>query len=322
MSDSTAIALAQYAMHLGVMPEATMTEALQLQTTEAQHMHWQGSLLQCAFITPYCAAESFNQRLLALLDGLLAKMPASPQEQIVYLVLPEFSGPDNPQLNALLQQLMQRHPRLLQSEQCRVFPYGAAGCLMALNAAAALLAQQPQAQVWLIATDSQCHADVFASYQAQQAAYLLSEGALAVCLTAAESGLALQFSATDVLSRTAENHQDLATAGLFCQVTQQLAGSGQQLKHICLPDSGNDNSSAHWLEQMPRLHGAINAETAYSLPSYQTGELGACGGLYRLLCLLQGAQKGRLHGLTLQYEQSAKGYRSVALYNPVVTTHD
>ena len=322
MSNSTTIALAQYAMHLGVMPEATMTEALQLQTTGTQHMHWQDSVLQCAFMTPYCAAESFNQRLLALLDGLLGKMPASPQEQIVYLVLPEFSGPDNPQLNALLQQLMQRHPRLLQSELCRIFPYGAAGCLMALNAAAGLLARQRQAQLWLIATDSQCHADVFSAYQAQQAAYLLSEGALALCLTAAESGLALTFSATDVMSCTAENNQDLATAGLFCQVTQQLAGSGQQLKHICLPDCGNDNSSAHWLEHMPRLHGTISAETAYSLPSYQTGELGACGGLYRLLYLLQGAQKGRLHGLTLQYEQSAKGYRSVALYNPVVTTHD
>ena len=73
---------------------------------------------------------------------------------------------------------------------------------------------------------------------------------------------------------------------------------------------------------MSQLHGVVTEDTEYLLPGYQTGELGACGGLYRLLLLLHEAQQGRFSGFVLQYEQSLRRYRGVALYQAVQPQND
>lgn len=325
MSEIYGLALQQCALQLGILPDAIMLEQLELQTATPQQMEWQAGTNSCAiptaFFTPYFPEEEHNSRLLGLLEGLFAKMPARPQQQLVYLLLPEFSGPDNAQLNALLQQLMRRWPELLQSEQCRVFPYGSAASLMAFNAAQQQLTQPAQMQskarqIWLIAVDTLCSAAAFEHYQAHAGSYVLSEGALAVCLGKAANGLQLQFSATDANAGQAEHNGDVAIASLFAQAAQHVQHSGMTLNQLYLPDCGNDNASAEWLAQCHKLQGAITLDTAYFLPSYHSGELGASGGLYRLLHLMQAHQKGRLTGLTLAYEQSARCYRSVAVFAP------
>ena len=114
----------------------------------------------------------------------------------------------------------------------------------------------------------------------------------------------------------------MATAGLLRQTALHLSNSQAQLSLICLPDSGNDYASQCWLNQMSQLHGVVAEDTEYLLPGYQTGELGACGGVYRLLLLLHEAQQGRFSGFVLQYEQSLRRYRGVALYQAVQPQND
>ncbi|HEX5791719.1 MAG TPA: hypothetical protein VFY01_00490, partial [Rheinheimera sp.] len=190
-------------------------------------MTWQDHSVHCAFFQPYAEQEQFNNRLVLLLQQLLAKLKAQTGQHavaakdIVYLILPEFSGPDNPQLNTLLQQLMRSCPGLLQSEQCRVFPYGSAGALMALNAAQQALQQQPATPIWLLGVDSLCNAGAFADYKAADASYVLSEGAIALCITAADCGLSLLFSGADALACQSDQGEDSAAGALFRQVAQR-----------------------------------------------------------------------------------------------------
>lgn len=328
-----ALKAASYTLHLASLPQARQLEQVGFATITPTILKWQQTDIATAFFSeePTTFSEQSttqSQRLLALLDALLAKMPARPAQQIVYLLLPEFNSADDALLSALLQQLMRNHPDLLQSPQCRVFPYGAAASVMALKAAAELLAQPElqQTEIWLIAVDSLNDEAVFSRYAAEQGAaeqssQLLSEGAIALCLTASDRGLQLVFAASDAqLEQRA--HDDMATAGLLRQTALQLSNSQAQLSLICLPDSGNDYASQCWLNQMSQLHGVVTEDTEYLLPGYQTGELGACGGVFRLLLLLHEAQQGRFSGFILQYEQSLRRYRGVALYQAVQPQND
>ncbi len=354
-----ALKAASYTLHLASLPQARQLEQVAFATITPTMLKWQQADIATAFFgdEPTTLSQeqttfseeptTQNQRLLALLDALLAKMPARPAQQIVYLLLPEFNSADDALLSALLQQLMRHHPDLLQSPQCRVFPYGAAASVMALKAAAELLAQpEQQTEIWLIAVDSLNDEAVFSRYEAEQSAaeqsaaeqsaaeqsaaeqspaeqscQLLSEGAIALCLTASGRGLQLVFAASDAqLEQNADD--DVATAGLLRQTALQLSTSQAQLSLMCLPDSGNDYASQCWLNQMSQLHGVVTEDTEYLLPGYQSGELGACGGLYRLLQLLHGAQQGRFSGFVLQYEQSLRRYRGVALYQAVQPQND
>lgn len=318
-----ALKAASYTLHLASLPHARLLEQVALATVTPKMLSWQQADIATAFFSDERTTFSEqpttqSQRLLALLDALLAKMPARPAQQIVYLLLPEFNSADDAQLSVLLQQVMRSHPELLQSPQCRVFPYGATASVMALKAAAELLAQleYQQAQIWLIAVDSLHDEAIFSRYLAEQSSQLLSEGATALCLTASDSGLQLAYAASDAqLEQSA--HDDMATAGLLRQTAQLLSIEQAQLSLICLPDSGNDYASQCWLNQMSQLNGVVTEDTQYLLPGYQIGELGACGGLYRLLLLLHQAQQGRVSGLILQYEQSLRCYRGVALYQAV-----
>jgi len=65
----------------------------------------------------------------------------------------------------------------------------------------------------------------------------------------------------------------------------------------------------HWLS------GVVDENTRSVLPSYFTGELRSCGGLYRLLHLLQAYKTKRLQGTTLQFELSERQYRAVAVFD-------
>lgn len=334
-----ALKAAKYTLHLASLPQARQLEQVGFAAITPTMLKWQQADIATAFFseepTTFNAepTTTLSQRLLALLDALLAKMPARPAQQIVYLLLPEFNSADDALLSALLQQLMRHHPQLLQSPQCRVFPYGATASVMALKAAAELLAQpeQQQTEIWLIAVDSLNDEAVFSLYAAEQSAaeqssaeqssQLLSEGAIALCLTASARGLQLVFAASDAqLEQSADD--DIATAGLLRQTAQQLSNNQAQLSLICLPDSGNDYASQCWLNQMSQLNGVVTEDTEYLLPGYQTGELGACGGLYRLLLLLHEAQQCRFSGFLLQYEQSLRRYRGVALYQAVQPQND
>ncbi|MDX5408458.1 MAG: hypothetical protein LPK11_15650 [Chromatiaceae bacterium] len=329
-----ALKAASYTLHLASLPQARQLEQVGFAAITPTMLKWQQANIATAFFSeePTTFAEvptaTLSKRILALLDALLAKMPARPAQQIVYLLLPEFNSADDALLSALLQQLMRHHPQLLQSPQCRVFPYGAVASVMALKAAAELLAQPElqQTEIWLIAVDSLNDEAVFSRYAAEQSAaeqssQLLSEGAIALCLTASDRGLQLVFAASDAqLEQRA--HDDMATAGLLRQSAQQLSNSQAQLSLICLPDSGNDYASQCWLNHMSQLHGVVTEDTEYLLPGYQTGELGACGGVFRLLLLLHEAQQGRFSGFVLQYEQSLRRYRGVALYQAVQPQND
>ncbi|GAB59047.1 hypothetical protein [Rheinheimera nanhaiensis] len=322
-----ALKAASYTLHLASLPHARLLEQVALATVTPKMLSWQQAEIATAFFgderTTFSEQPTTqSQRLLALLDALLAKMPARPAQQIVYLLLPEFNSADDALLSTFLHQLMRNHPELLQSPQCRVFPYGATASVMALKAAAELLAQpEQQKEIWFIAVDSLNDEAVFSRYAAEQSAteqscQLLSEGAIALYLTASDTGLQLAYAASDAQLEPSTD-DDMATAGLLRQTAQLLSIEQAQLSLICLPDSGNDYASQCWLNQMSQLNGVVTEDTQYLLPGYQIGELGACGGLYRLLLLLHQAQQGRVSGLILQYEQSLRRYRGVALYQAV-----
>ena len=82
MQTNPPLLLQQYVLHLGIMPTARTIEQLTLQALPSHTMQWQQARLQTAFISPYRADEDFNSRLISLLDGLLAKMPVQPVQQI------------------------------------------------------------------------------------------------------------------------------------------------------------------------------------------------------------------------------------------------
>ncbi|MDP2713464.1 hypothetical protein [Rheinheimera sp.] len=311
--------IAKVAMTLGAAPTTLQAMALDVVAPAPALMNWQDSTIEVAFVRPFAAQESRNERLLALLQHLL-EQPGSPQQnETVYLLLPEYAGTDNNELNTLLQMIMRRFPQLLQSADCRVFPYGSAGALMALAAAASQLQQGTQTAVWLLAVDSLASAAILSHYAASDSCNgVPSEGAMALCLTAGADGSRLVFSASDA-SPAATMADDPAMAALFMQVTTKVA---QPLQQLYLPDSGDDDASARWLGQYHHLHGAVTEATGFVFPSYSSGELGTCGGLYRLWHLMQAQQKGRLGGLTLQCELSTRLYRAVAVLSPATALSD
>lgn len=323
VADQTLI-LHQYALALGAMPTADSIEQLEMSTLIPGYMDWQGHTVRHAFIQPYCVGEDFNARLCQLLQLLVAKLKAQQNtdlltgQSIIYLVLPELSTTDSSVLNTLIQHIMRNLPGLLQSAQCRIFAQGSAGALMALAAAQTLLQHQSKTPIWLLSVDSLCSATAFERYRQNSASHVLSEGAVALCLggtasdTAnADSGLQLLFSAVDATTGHSSND---ATGNVLRQAAGEALKRTTMLGQLYMPDCGDDRAGAVWLEQYHWLRGAVDADTTFCMPAYLCGELGASGGLYRLLHLLCTAAKGRLPSLTLQYEQSLQHYRTAALF--------
>lgn len=324
MTVEQTLMLHQYAFTLGAMPDADCIEQLELSALAPAEMDWHGVTVRHAFIQPYCEPEDFNLRLCQLLQHLVAKLKAQQntdllaEQCVVYLVLPELGTADGSALNSLIQQIMRSLPGLLQSAHCRVFAHGSAGALMALAAAQNVLQQQSQAQIWLLSVDSLCSATAFERYCRYSASYVLSEGAVALCIGSREldtangdTGLQLLFNAVD--ATTGHSNND-ATANVLRQAAGKALDRTTMLGQLYMPDCGDESAGAVWLEQYHWLRGAVDADTTFCLPAYWSGELGASGGLYRLLHLMRAGAKGRLSGLTLQYEQSLQHYRTVALF--------
>ena len=307
MSTTVGVSMIQQIAILGSSAAASSPAQFELLPIKVTSQDWQGTVLKTATVLPFCAQMSRNERLMQLLMQLMAKFESKTEQHIVYLLLPEFGGNDNPQLDNLLQAIMRQWPALLQSEQCRIFPYGSAATVMALQAAQQQMQLTPTQPVWLLALDSLCYSTMFNQMAAAGADWVLSEGALALCLTAKTGGVYLRFCGFDATTLT---QTDDAIGGLFAQI-----GAGKQcLQQIYLPDCGDPRLTGRWLGQYHQLSGVIAAQTAYVLPSYYTGELGAVGGLYRLMHILHGYQHGRLQQHTLQYELSERLYCSVAVY--------
>lgn len=321
------VVLHQHAFTLGAMPDADCIEQVELNILTTAEMDWHGIAVRHAFIQPYCAQEDFALRLCRLLQCLVAKLKAQQntdllaEQSTVYLVLPELGTADGSALNNLIQHIMRSLPGLLQSAQCRVFAYGSAGAIMAFAAAQKVLQQQSQASIWLIAVDSLCSATAFERYREYSANHVLSEGAIALRIgnvlpgnTGEDTGLKLIFSSVDATTGHINNTADDATGNLFRQIAAEVSKRAKTLKLLYMPDCGDERAVSAWLEQYHWLRGAITADTAFCMPAYYCGELGACGGLYRLFHLIRADAKGRLPSLTLQYEQSSQHYRAVALF--------
>lgn len=324
MAVEQTLVLHQYAFTLGAMPDADCIEQLELSALAPAAIDWHGVTLRHALIQPYCEKEDFNVRLCQLLRRLVAKLKAQQNtdlladQSVVYLILPELSTTGDSLLNSLIQHIMRDLPGLLQSAQCRVFAHGSAGALMALAAAQNLLQQQSQAQIWLLSVDSLCSATAFERYCRYSASHVLSEGAVALCigsraLDTANGGAGLQLLFNAVDATTGHSNND-ATANVLRQAAGKALDRTTILGQLYMPDCGDESAAAVWLEQYHWLRGAVDADTTFCMPAYWCGELGASGGLYRLLHLMRAMAKGRLPRLTLQYEQSLQHYRAVALF--------
>ena len=326
MAGEQTLMLHQHAFTLGAMPDADCIEQLELNVLAPAEMDWHGVKVRHAFIQPYCVGEDFNFRLCQLLQRIVAKLKAKQntdllaEQCVVYLVLPELGTAEGSALNSLIQHIMRSLPGLLQSAQCRVFAHGSAGALMAFAAAQKVLQQQGQASIWLIAVDSLCSATAFERYRKYSANHVLSEGAIALRMGNALSGqadgrqLQLVFSSVDATAGHLNNAADDATGNLLRLAGVEVSKQAKILKLLYMPDCGDETTVLTWLEQYHWLRGAVTADTAFCMPAYFCGELGACGGLYRLFHLMRAGAKGRLPGLTLQYEQSSQHYRAVALF--------
>lgn len=310
---SPAFSLLDSVMLLGSANSTADAEALHLLGLTPQLWPWQNQTLATAFVAPPIAEQPLAERLVWLLEQLQQQSSAFNQQQ-VYLVLPEQVGIDDSHLNTLLQLLMQRMPALLMAPGCRVFPYGSAGALMALNAAVQCMQQTPQrsSDIWLVAVDSLAHDSVIAGYSTtQRQSFVLSEGVIALHIGANECNHIL-FHAADASAGAAPD-QDSAIASLFLQLAQQAK---QPLAQLYLPDCGDDVQSSRWLQQYAQLHGAVDAQTELLFPSYASGELGACGGMYRLWYLLSRIQRGEITGQVAQLEISARQYRALTVFSP------
>lgn len=305
---AAAFCIKQYAMVLGCATDTLAAAALQVLPPEPVYLNWHGETLPAAFVFAPVPEQPFSERLLDLLASLQQQLDGALSNQTVYLILPEYIEPDSSTLNTVLQQLMRRFPELLQSDSCRVFPHGSAGVLMALNAAQQHISTQGNGPVWLVAADSMAQTPVLDAYAKSERSWVLSEGAIALCLTGCQSGVTLQFSATDAQPATTAQS---AVAALFLQLTAKLK---TPLKQLYFPDSGDSQVTEQWLEQYQHLHGVVDGETNLVFPSYATGELGACGGLYRLWHVVQSYHQGRISGQTAQCELSARLFRAVAVF--------
>ncbi|WP_215397497.1 hypothetical protein [Rheinheimera oceanensis] len=303
-----AFCIQQQAMTLGYGSDTQAAAVLQVLPPEPRYLDWRGEMLPAAFLFAPVPEQQLSDRLLDVLAKLQQQLDGALNNQTVYLILPEYTEPDSSTLNTLLQQLMRRFPGLLQSDSCRVFPHGSAGVLMALNAAQQHISTQGNGPVWLVAADSMAQTSVLDAYAKGERNGVPSEGAIALCLAGCHSGVTLQFSATDAQPATTVQS---AVAALFLQLAAKLK---TPLKQLYFPDSGDSQVTEQWLEQYQHLHGVVDSETRLIFPSYATGELGACGGLYRLWHVMQAYEQGRITGQTAQCELSARLFRAVAVF--------
>ena len=258
-------------------------------------------------------SDSMAVQLFRLLSFLLAKLPQPLSAQPVYLLLPE-SMEDAGQLAAFTRLIRQQYPELLTHKRSRIFPYGACSALIALKTIQLDWQHDPTLTPWMLAIDSPLQQFRLSNQQlaAEPNSCLpvsLSEGAIAAQWSADSAGLHYCFNETELTSQQAQHDEGMQA--LFAHIAQQL---DRPLTTVYRPDNGNAAVAEAWLSACGKLHPWLSAETSYEFLAYQTGELGSCGGLYRLLHLYLAQQNQVNTALSLQSEQGQLGFRSAAVF--------
>lgn len=314
------IAISDYIVATGKTTETDLAMTLAINEIPAKELQWLNYSVPTNFIDDAQPVSQLATRIVVLLNTIWPSIEHNIADNEVYLLLPEFSGVDNPELQQLLQAIMRQFPALLRNQHCKVFPFGRASALMAFAAARARLTSQNSSKVWLVAADSLAVTSRLQAWLAKQyfqPEAVASEAAIALCLTAAKTGLINSLHAADasvavVAANANSAQQDTALAHLFLHVAKSLK---QQLAYIMLPDTGEPQLTSYWSEQYQQLHGVINKQTQFEFPGYFTGELGAAGGLYRLLHMYLGFEQQRLTAPLLHCEIAERSYRAVSVFN-------
>lgn len=322
-----AIAISHYTVVTGKTADTALAMALVNNPVPAEQLGWNNTAVATNFVANAKITECLTERIILLLTELWSSIGHAIADNEVYLLLPEFSGVDNLELQQLLQAIMRQFPALLRSEHCKVFPYGRAAALMAFSAANTKLSNsQPHqnAKIWLVAVDSlavtKC-LDIWCQNQTETSYAIASEGAIALCLTLNDTGLVslmhlanvqVATKASDVTAKALVGNEDEALAEIFMQVASRYA---KPLAYIMMPDTGETQLTSTWLTQYQHLHGVVDSNTQFELPSYFTGELGAAGGLYRLLFMYLSFVQQRLTAPILQCEIADKSYRAISIFD-------
>ena len=316
------IAVKEYAAVLGKTADTDWAMQLDAVPVAPTLCMYNGQWRQFNRVAELEPGMSFATRLVALLAGLWPQLTTAPAAEPVLLVLPEQLASD-PLLAQFVSSLQQAYPRLLSHSACQIFPYGCSAALLALSAARQLL-EEGTPVVWLIAVDSPVTSylplatgaaasagqavDSTDALQTEQV--LWSEGAVAMALKQDDAGLRCQHLAAD--ATVSHSSADLAMGHLFVEAAQSSKGL---LNQLYLPDNGSSAVTACWQRHYPCLAPIIDMSTQLHFPAYYTGELGAAGGVYRLLHLYLGYKSGSLNGVTLQCEISPRLYRAVAVFS-------
>ena len=311
------VSLVDAIMLAGTADNTAAVQALDILGVTPSFTDWQEQTIATSLSLSAIDSIPLAERLVRLLQQLQQQTAVFSEQQLVYLVLPETTGITDTLINDVLQLVMQQLPQLLMASGCRVFPYGSAGALMALNSAMQYWQQNVNSKqlVWLVGVDSLAHSDVISRFSPTQLqGMLISEGAIALCLAPSGNHCHLMHC---VEVNQSGNGQDTAIGPMFTALAKHL---NQPLAQLYLPDCGDAEQTERWLEHCSLLSGAIDAQTDIVFPSYLTGELGACGGLYRLWHLFSRLQDGRITGQVAQLEVSIRRYRALTLFGPVGKT--
>lgn len=298
--------LSDVLMLLGNAKDTAGALHLDLLRVEQRYLPWQEQLIPAAYLTELPFGAELSERLLELIGQFISHYGNELAGGTIYLVLPELNDVTDSQLTAFLKRLMQRQTQFLLAPQCRVFPYGSAGGLMALSAAQEALSSDPTQHIWLVGADTLIVPQLVEQHCHTPIAHQLSEGVVALKLSSSKAGFVIETASDASFNPETEP----AVAALFNYVAQS---EREPLAHICLPDSGNEAMLSGWSMHYQNLRPVLTEATELLFPGYVTGELGAAGGLYRLAYLLDAYTSGRVNGRSLMLEMSAKSYRAVAV---------
>lgn len=290
-----------------------------------QDQHCQG-----AFCWPMNSFASHEARLQSLIQLAFGQLERLPEQDSVLLVTPEFGPYAQDRLADWLNDLATQYPGPFAKNRLRVFPYGSAGVPMAVAHAQDLLIADPLVRIWLIGVDSLAQHTVLEALSEKGrlssetgSGLLPSEGAVILELCAGAAGLQLEWQETGGQSsdqqraeqqraaQQPEKLEDAAIRHLFERAAYKLK---TPLDHLYLPDNGDKTLTQSWLQSYLALAPVLSGTTQMHQPGMFTGELGAAGGVYRVLHLYEAYRRRRIQGRVLQCEISASLYRAVASY--------
>ncbi len=312
---ASCLSVTDYAVVLGKTAATEWALQLDVAPVPVSLAERDGHVVQFNYLADIAPETNEAGRIVQLIEKLRQQLSKIPDTDPVLLVLPEQLINES-QLQTVLNGLHQAFPQLLSHHACQLFPYGRSAALMALAAARQLLAAGEQ-RVWIIGVDSpvssvlqQLSSGSVSAVSNISSSVVWSEGAVAMCLSQSAVGLNCHFLASDA---TVNKQQDEpAIAQLFSAVATNI---GSPLRCLYLADCGDDEFTARWQGHYSRLAALVNRETELNFTGFATGELGAAGGVYRLLHLYLGYLQDNEPGLTLQCEISDRLYRAVAVFS-------